>query len=191
MELGRYGVFGRAAVLTPERARMIESLGYGTVWQGGSPPADLSHVAAILDATSTIKVATGIVNVWTADAAEVARSYHRRVELGMQLPEPVLDLRTRLPADLLADPLSIRSEAERDHAPPAPSTGPVVDAVPAVRPVIEVDAVLAVATALSVGHAASAMHQVYELAPTMAPTQCSGNSNVAADPLFLGGAEGI
>ena len=77
MELGRYGVFGRAAVLTPERARMIESLGYGTVWQGGSPPADLSHVAAILDATSTIKVATGIVNVWTADAAEVARSYHR------------------------------------------------------------------------------------------------------------------
>src|SRR6202012_4578131 len=48
------------------------SLGYGTVWQGGSPPADLSHVAAILDATSTIKVATGIVNVWTADAAELA-----------------------------------------------------------------------------------------------------------------------
>ena len=27
---GRYGVFGRAAVLTTERARILESLGYGT-----------------------------------------------------------------------------------------------------------------------------------------------------------------
>src|SRR6202034_3458220 len=77
MELGRYGVFGRAALLTAERARFLESLGYETVWQGGSPPADLSHVSAILDATSTLKVATGIVNVWTPDPAEVARSYHR------------------------------------------------------------------------------------------------------------------
>jgi probable F420-dependent oxidoreductase len=77
MELGRYGVFGHARVLTVERARVLESLGYETVWQGGSPPADLAHVSAILDATSTLKVATGIVNVWTADAAEVARSYHR------------------------------------------------------------------------------------------------------------------
>jgi probable F420-dependent oxidoreductase len=77
MELGRYGVFGRAVMLTTERARILESLGYGTVWEGGSPAAELSHVEAILDATSTIKVATGIVNVWRADAVEVARSYHR------------------------------------------------------------------------------------------------------------------
>ena len=77
MDLGRYGVFGRAALLTAERARFLESLGYETVWQGGSPPADLSHISAILEATSTLKVATGIVNVWTADAAEIARSYHR------------------------------------------------------------------------------------------------------------------
>jgi probable F420-dependent oxidoreductase len=77
MELGRYGVFGHTTVLTTARARVVESLGYGTVWQGGSPPADLRHAEALLDATSTLKVATGIVNVWTADAAEVARSYHR------------------------------------------------------------------------------------------------------------------
>jgi probable F420-dependent oxidoreductase len=77
MELGRYGVFGHAAILTAERARLLESLGYGVVWQGGSPPADLAHVTTMLDATSTITIATGIVNVWTADAAEVARSYHR------------------------------------------------------------------------------------------------------------------
>jgi probable F420-dependent oxidoreductase len=77
MELGRYGVFGHSRVLTVERARVLESLGYETVWQGGSPPADLAHVEAILEATSTLKVATGIVNVWTADAVEIARSYHR------------------------------------------------------------------------------------------------------------------
>ena len=76
-ELGRYGVFGRAEVLTAERAQILESLGYGTVWEGGSPPAGLSHAEAILDATSTMKVATGIVNVWRADAVEVAHSYHR------------------------------------------------------------------------------------------------------------------
>jgi len=77
MKLGRYGVFGRAAVLTAERARLMESLGFAAIWQGGSPPADLAHVSALLDATSTVKLATGIVNVWTADAVEVARSYHR------------------------------------------------------------------------------------------------------------------
>jgi probable F420-dependent oxidoreductase len=77
MELGRYGVFGHAAILTPERVRELEALGYGTVWQGGSPPADLAHAESLLDATSTLKIATGIVNVWTADAAETARSYHR------------------------------------------------------------------------------------------------------------------
>ena len=114
MELGRYGVFGRAAVLTPERACMIESLGYGTVWQGGSPPADLSHVAAILDATSTIKVATGIVNVWTADAAEVARSYHRieaahpgRFMLGIGVGHPEAHAAYRSPYQTLAGYLDV------------------------------------------------------------------------------------
>jgi probable F420-dependent oxidoreductase len=114
MELGRYGVFGRAAVLTPERARMIESLGYGAVWQGGSPPADLSHVAAILDATSTIKVATGIVNVWTADAAAVARSYHRieaahpgRFLLGIGVGHPEAHAAYRSPYQTLVDYLDV------------------------------------------------------------------------------------
>ena len=68
-----------------------------------------------------------------------------RVQLGVQLLEPVLDLSLGLAADLLADPLSVRAEAERNHASPAPVTGPVVGAVPAVRAVIEVDAVFAVA----------------------------------------------
>ena len=114
MELGRYGVFGHARVLTVERARVLESLGYETVWQGGSPPADLAHVAAILDATGTLKVATGIVNVWTADPAEVARSYHRieaahpgRFLLGVGVGHPEAVATYHSPYQTLVDYLDV------------------------------------------------------------------------------------
>jgi probable F420-dependent oxidoreductase len=114
MELGRYGVFGRATMLTAERARTLESLGYGTVWQGGSPPAELLHVEAILDATSTVKVATGIVNVWNADAVEVASSYHRieaahpgRFLLGIGVGHPEATAEYRSPYQTLVDYLDV------------------------------------------------------------------------------------
>lgn len=74
-DLGRYGVFGRG--VTPAQARDIEALGYGTVWVGGSPPAELDWVEPILDATENLQVATGIVNIWTAAAGPVADSFHR------------------------------------------------------------------------------------------------------------------
>ena len=38
------------AALTPEQARDIEALGYGAIWVGGSPPAELSWVEPILGA---------------------------------------------------------------------------------------------------------------------------------------------
>jgi probable F420-dependent oxidoreductase len=114
MKLGRYGVFGRAVVLTTELARILESLGYGTVWEGGSPPAELSHVEAILDATSTIMVATGIVNVWRADAVEVARSYHRieaahpgRFLLGIGIGHPESTARYHSPYQTLVEYLDV------------------------------------------------------------------------------------
>jgi probable F420-dependent oxidoreductase len=73
--LGRFGSFGRG--VTPEQAKEIEALGYGAVWVGGSPPAELDWVEPILEKTSTLQVATGIVNVWTAAAGPVAESFHR------------------------------------------------------------------------------------------------------------------
>ncbi len=73
--LGRFGAFGRG--VTPQQAKEIESLGYGAVWVGGSPPAELAWVEPILDATSTLQVATGIVNIWTDAADAVAKSFHR------------------------------------------------------------------------------------------------------------------
>ena len=75
--LGRFGVWRHAGAVSPELARTLERLGYGTVWLGGSPAADLRIVDDLLDATTTLTVATGIVNVWDSDAHEVARSYAR------------------------------------------------------------------------------------------------------------------
>ena len=77
MKLGRYGVWAHSAALTPETAAEAERLGYGTLWLGGSPPAELPTVAGLLDATDALVVATGIVNIWTAPAGAVAESYHR------------------------------------------------------------------------------------------------------------------
>lgn len=74
-DLGRYGVFGRGA--TPQQAAEIEALGYGAIWVGGSPPAELDWVEPLLGATGRLKVATGIVNIWTAAAGPVAESFHR------------------------------------------------------------------------------------------------------------------
>lgn len=74
-DLGRFGAFGRG--VTPQQAKEIESLGYGAVWVGGSPPAELAWVEPILEATTTLQVATGIVNIWTDAADAVAKSFHR------------------------------------------------------------------------------------------------------------------
>ncbi|CMN02870.1 LLM class F420-dependent oxidoreductase [Mycobacterium tuberculosis] len=73
--LGRFGSFGRG--VTPQQATEIEALGYGAVWVGGSPPAALSWVEPILQETTTLCVATGIVNIWSAPAQRVAESFHR------------------------------------------------------------------------------------------------------------------
>jgi len=75
--LGPFGVFDVNRALTAEQAAEIERLGYGAIWIGGSPAADLAVVDTVLGATSTISVATGIVNIWSADAGTVADSYHR------------------------------------------------------------------------------------------------------------------
>src|ERR1700743_2905010 len=46
IDLGRFGYFGLGA--TPDQAREIERLGYGTIWIGGSPPAQFSFVEPLL-----------------------------------------------------------------------------------------------------------------------------------------------
>jgi len=75
--LGTFGVWAHTADLSPELAIELERLGYGTVWVGGSPDADLAIVDDLLAATERLRVATGIVNIWTSPADQVAASYHR------------------------------------------------------------------------------------------------------------------
>jgi probable F420-dependent oxidoreductase len=77
--LGRFGVWRGGGQATPELAASLERLGFGTLWVGGSPSGDLVQVERLLDATTTLTVATGIVNMWQDGAHKVAASF-RRVE---------------------------------------------------------------------------------------------------------------
>jgi probable F420-dependent oxidoreductase len=112
-ELGRYGVwtFGTPK---PEQAAQIEKLGYGALWIGGSPAGDLSYVEPILDATESLHVATGIVNVWKAPAEQVAEAYHRvedaypgRFVLGIGIGHPEHTEEYRKPYDVLVEYLDV------------------------------------------------------------------------------------
>ena len=76
-ELGRYGVWLGTRSLAPGLAAQIESLGYGAAWVGGSPDAELAWVEPALTQTTSLQLATGIVNIWTAPAETVANSFHR------------------------------------------------------------------------------------------------------------------
>ena len=76
-ELGRFGVWLPTRSITPELAGAIESLGYGAAWIGGSPDAELAWVDPALAQTASLQLATGIVNIWSAPAREVAESFQR------------------------------------------------------------------------------------------------------------------
>ncbi|WP_111508542.1 LLM class F420-dependent oxidoreductase [Mycobacterium kyogaense] len=116
--LGRYGVWTGQPV-TPEQAVDIEKLGYGTVWVGASPTADLAFVEPILEKTKSLQVATGIVNIWTADANEVAESYHRiekafpgRFLLGVGVGHPEHQQQYTKPYQALIDYLDVLDAAK-------------------------------------------------------------------------------
>jgi probable F420-dependent oxidoreductase len=76
-DLGRYGVWLAGRSISPELAQQIEALGFGAAWIGGSPDAALKWVEPALAATSSLQLATGIINTWASPATEVAESYHR------------------------------------------------------------------------------------------------------------------
>jgi probable F420-dependent oxidoreductase len=107
--LGTYGAFGHYSMwqqLSPEQLRDIEALGYGAIWAGGSPPAELSWVEPILEQTEKLQLATGIVNIWSAAAEPVAQSFHRidkaypgRFLLGIGVGHPEANQEFRKPID--------------------------------------------------------------------------------------------
>ena len=112
IDLGRFGVFTLGGIFfegaTPEQAQEIEHLGYGTLWVSGSPAAELFFAEQLLESTTALKVATGIVNIWSADAKPVAESFHRinaahpgRFVLGIGAGHPEHTQEYRKPYDAL------------------------------------------------------------------------------------------
>lgn len=75
--LGRFGVWRAVTQVTPGLAASLEHSGFGALWLGSSPGADLAVVDELLGATSTLVVATGIVNMWNCDPHQVAASFAR------------------------------------------------------------------------------------------------------------------
>ena len=97
MELGRYGIWTTYRAIGEEdagaAARLVEELGYGTVWLGGSP--QLPALRPLLGATERLVAATGILNIWQSDPAQTAADYAAleqefpgRVLLGIGIGHP-------------------------------------------------------------------------------------------------------
>lgn len=78
VNVGRIGIWNvglrnddpSAAAEIRDAAAELERLGYDAIWLGGSPSVD--HAVPLLEATSHIAVATGILNIWQHEAEEVA-----------------------------------------------------------------------------------------------------------------------
>jgi probable F420-dependent oxidoreductase len=77
-QLGQFGIWRGEGQVTPELAVSIEELGFGALWLG-SATGDLAAAEEFLAATTTLIVATGIVNMWQYQPHQVAASF-RRVE---------------------------------------------------------------------------------------------------------------
>jgi probable F420-dependent oxidoreductase len=97
MELGEIGIWTSYRAIEErdagQAAELVESLGYGALWLGGSPR--LPTVRPLLDATERLTVATGIVNVWqyepatlAAERAELAAEFPGRLLLGIGIGHP-------------------------------------------------------------------------------------------------------
>ena len=75
--LGRFGIWRSASQVTPKLAAGIERLGFGALWLGSSPAGDLIQAEEFLDTTTTLTLATSIVNMWQDQPEHVARSFAR------------------------------------------------------------------------------------------------------------------
>ncbi len=76
-----------------EAARLVQDLGFGAIWLGGSP--EPSALRPLLAATDTLVAATGITNIWQSDPgaaaaehAELVAEYGERSLLGVGVGHP-------------------------------------------------------------------------------------------------------
>ena len=142
-DLGRLGIwsrelrFGEAADMRAGAAE-LEGMGYGTLWVPGGFDGPLLEICADqLGATSSVAIATGILNVFGHDPADVAREqaaiderFPGRFLLGIgvghaKFLSPEAQERSRRPLEVIAGYLD---ELER-HAPAGTSPARVVAAL--------------------------------------------------------------
>ena len=79
MDLRRFALWRRSPELAPYVAPAVEEAGFSRLWVGGSP-GSLETAEQALRTTTTLHVASGIVNIWRDDADAVAASFHRLEE---------------------------------------------------------------------------------------------------------------
>jgi probable F420-dependent oxidoreductase len=103
MKLGTIGIWRRHQE-GQEGVAAIEAAGFGALWVGGSP--SLEQVRPFLERTSTIAVATGILNVWMHEPADVAaqrarlaREFAGRFLLGIGVGHPEATAEYQSPRD--------------------------------------------------------------------------------------------
>ena len=96
----------------------IEALGFGALWLGGSP--SLVEARAYLEATTTLTVATGILNVWRHEPADVAaghadlrRDFGDRFLLGVGIGHPEATSEYKQPLAKMRDFLDGLDNADR------------------------------------------------------------------------------
>lgn len=97
VQLGKIGIWTSYRAIGEENAAeaagLVEALGYGAFWLGGSPR--LPAVRPLLEASERLVVATGVVNVWqnepaqlAADHAALAHDFPGRLLLGIGIGHP-------------------------------------------------------------------------------------------------------
>jgi probable F420-dependent oxidoreductase len=113
-----------------DAAAELESLGYGTVWIGGSP--SVTEAGPLLDATTRLTVATGILSIWdhsareaAADRAELERRHPGRFVLGLGASHSALTNRYERPYSTMKEYLTALDEAPE----PVPASGRVLAAL--------------------------------------------------------------
>ncbi len=121
MQLTRFGVWiGRGL---PEEdygdaAALAERVGFGALWLGGSPR--LLQVRPMLEATGTLVVATGIVNIWQYEPEDLAAEFWAledefpdRLLLGIGIGHPEATSEYKTPLTKTREFLDGLSGAER------------------------------------------------------------------------------
>jgi probable F420-dependent oxidoreductase len=85
VQLGRIGIWQRRQDVNAEAAREIEALGYSALWLGSNP--SVTDARPFLEQTSTLVVATSILNIWQHEPADVAAQH---AELTSAFPDRFL-----------------------------------------------------------------------------------------------------